>query len=59
MTATAKIRGRQARPTRTEVIDHYERLRAAADLGNVQASALLIALAENKPLAPVLERACA
>jgi hypothetical protein len=59
MTATAKTRGRQARPTRTEVIDHYERLRAAADLGNVQASALLIALAENKPLAPVLERASA
>lgn len=53
METTPKIRGRQHKPTRSEVAAHYDRLRAAADQGNVQASALLIALAENRPVLPV------
>ncbi|WP_457787191.1 hypothetical protein [Pseudomonas sp. PL-6] len=43
-------RGRQNRPTRGEVAAAWERLRAAADQGDIQAAALLVALAENKPL---------
>lgn len=46
----AKTRGRQHRPTCSEVARYYDRLRAAADQGNVQAAALLIALAEKRPL---------
>lgn len=52
MTATAtKLRGRQAKPTRAEVAAAWGRLRAAADQGDIQACAALIALAESKPLA--------
>lgn len=47
---TIKTRGRQAKPTRVEVAAAWNRLRAAAEAGSVQASAALIALAENKPL---------
>lgn len=46
----AKPRGRQHRPTVSEVARYYERLRSAADQGNVQATAFLIALAEKRPL---------
>jgi hypothetical protein len=53
MNSTEKHRGRQAKPTRSEISAYYERLRAAADKGDVQASALLIALAENRPVLPV------
>lgn len=53
METTPKLRGRQHKPTRSEVAANYERLRAAADKGDVQASALLIALAENRPVLPV------
>lgn len=45
-----KTRGRQHRPTTSEVARYYERLRSAADQGNVQATAFLIALAERRPL---------
>ena len=48
---TAKTaRGRQHKPTRTEVAAAWDRLRDAASQGSVQASALLIALTENKPV---------
>lgn len=48
---TAKpARGRQHKPTRSEVAAAWGRLREAAAEGSVQASALLIALAENKPV---------
>ena len=47
---TIKTRGRQAKPTRVEVAAAWDRLRAAADRGDIQASAALIALTENKPL---------
>ena len=47
---TIKTRGRQAKPTRVEVAAAWNRLRAAADRGDIQASAALIALTENKPL---------
>lgn len=50
MTITTKARGRQHKPTRSEVAAAWDRLRAAADQGSVQASALLIALSEGKPL---------
>lgn len=59
MSTVIKPRGRQAKPTRNEVSAAWDRIRAAADSGDLQASALLIALAESKPLVPVLERACA
>jgi len=46
---TAKTaRGRQHKPTRSEVAAAWGRLRDAASEGSIQASALLIALAENK-----------
>jgi len=48
---TAKTaRGRQHKPTRSEVAAAWGRLRDAASEGSIQASALLIALAENKPV---------
>lgn len=48
---TAKTaRGRQHKPTRSEVAAAWSRLRDAASEGSIQASALLIALAENKPV---------
>ena len=50
MSTAIKPRGRQAKPTRVEVAAAWNRLRAAAEAGSVQASAALIALAENKPL---------
>lgn len=50
MSATTKPRGHQAKPTRAEVKAAWGRLRSAAEQGNVQASALLIALTENKPV---------
>ncbi|WP_323154871.1 hypothetical protein [Pseudomonas alvandae] len=50
MSTTTKSRGHQAKPTRAEVKAAWGRLRSAAEQGNVQASALLIALAENKPV---------
>lgn len=57
MNPAIKTRGRQAKPTRNEVSAAWDRLRSAADGGDLQASALLIALAESKPLSPVLESA--
>lgn len=45
-------RGRQCRPTRRELEAAWVRLRAAADQGDIQATALLVALAENRPLFP-------
>lgn len=59
MSTEIKTRGRQAKPTRHEVSAAWDRLRSAADGGDLQASALLIALVESKPLSPVLERASA
>ena len=50
MSTTTKLRGHQAKPTRAEVKAAWGRLRTAADQGSVQASALLIALVENRPL---------
>jgi hypothetical protein len=49
MTTTAK-RGTQAKPTHAEVVAAWGRLRAAASQGSVEASALLIALAERRPI---------
>ncbi|SER53289.1 MULTISPECIES: hypothetical protein [Pseudomonas] len=51
-----KVRGRQHKPTRSEVAAAWERIRSAADQGDVQASALLIALAENLPVLQVEAR---
>ncbi|MBJ2210333.1 hypothetical protein JFT33_27490 [Pseudomonas carnis] len=45
-----KPRGPQAKPTRAEINAAWSRLRSAAEQGSVQASALLIALVENRPL---------
>lgn len=50
MSATIKPRGPQAKPTRAELNAAWSRIRLAAEQGSVQASALLIALTENKPL---------
>lgn len=50
MNASIKTRGRQAKPTRREVCAAWDRLRAAADRGDIQASAALIALTEGRPL---------
>lgn len=50
MSPTSKPRGHQSKPTRAEVKAAWSRLRSAADQGNVQASALLIALTENRPV---------
>lgn len=55
MSTTIKPRGHQAKPTRAEVKAAWGRLRAAADQGSVQASALLIALVENRPLIATTE----
>lgn len=43
-------RGPQAKPTRNELLAAWARLRSAAGSGDVVATALLIALAENKPV---------
>ena len=45
-----KARGNQTRPTKSEVANAWVRLRTAADQGDIQAAALLVALAENRPL---------
>lgn len=50
---STKTRGHQTKPTRAEITAAYERLRIAANSGNVQASAALIALAEHRPLLPI------
>ena len=50
MNAITKTRGRQAKPTRNEDNAAWDRLRAAADRGDIQAIGVLIALSENKPL---------
>lgn len=50
MNIAKTARGRQHKPTRTEVAAAWGRLREAASQGSVQASALLIALTENKPV---------
>lgn len=50
MSTAMKTRGRQAKPTRVEVAAAWNRLRAAAEAGSVQASAALIALAEGRPV---------
>lgn len=49
-TTTQKQRGPQAKPTRAELNSAWARIRLAADQGSVEACALLIALAENKPV---------
>ena len=50
MNTPKPARGRQHKPTCSEVAAAWSRLREAAADGSVQASALLIALAENKPV---------
>jgi hypothetical protein len=50
MSTHTKPRGLQAKPTRSEVSAAWGRLRSAANSGDLQAAALLVALAENKPL---------
>lgn len=49
MTTLTKARGQQIKPTRAEISAAWARLRAAAEQGHIEANALLIALAENKP----------
>lgn len=44
------VRGRQAKPTKSEVASAWGHIRAVAETGDLQACALLIALSENKPL---------
>jgi len=53
MQTTAKNRGPQAKPTRAELNSAWARIRSAAGQGSVEACALLIALAENKPVISV------
>lgn len=52
---TTTPRGRQSKPTRSELNAAWARLRTAADSGDLQATALLVALSENKPLLPAIE----
>lgn len=52
MDIKAKARGKQARPTKGELAAYYGLLRNKASEGDVQATALLIALAERRPLLP-------
>lgn len=49
MATPSKSRGHQVKPTRAEISAAWGRLRAAAEQGHIEANALLIALAENKP----------
>lgn len=49
MSTVERARGRQQRPNQTELVAAWSRIRDAADKGSIPASALLIALAENKP----------
>lgn len=50
MLANIEHRGPQRKPTRADVGQAWQCLREAAKGGNIQAAALLIALAENKPV---------
>lgn len=50
MSSIKVARGRQHKPTQAEVAAAWERLREAANGGSMQASALLIALVEGKPV---------
>ena len=50
---TAKSRGRQHKPTQAELAAAWDRIRDKADQGDGAASALLIALAEKRPVLPV------
>lgn len=52
---STKTRGHQTKPTRAEINAAYERLRIAANSGSVQANAALIALAERRPLLPMVD----
>lgn len=54
MSSNLKVRGKRARPTRTELAAYYDALRSKASEGDVQATALLIALAERRPLIPAV-----
>jgi hypothetical protein len=45
-----RTRGRQARPTKSDVSGAWASIRSAAAQGDIQASALLIALTEGRPL---------
>lgn len=53
MTSSTKTRGRQAKPTRHEVNAAWSRLRDAAGRGDLQATAALIGLSENRFVIPV------
>tara|TARA_Y100001973_G_C5205732_1_gene341423 strand:+ start:5542 stop:5718 length:177 start_codon:yes stop_codon:yes gene_type:complete len=55
MSMQTKTRGHQIRPTKSEVANAWVRLRTAADQGDIQAAALLVALSENRPILPALE----
>lgn len=50
MQANISNRGRQIRPTQTELNNAWKRIRAAADAGDLQANALLICLVDGSPL---------
>lgn len=50
MSTPIKLRGHQTKPTLSEVKAAWGRLRSAADAGDIQAAALLVALVESKPL---------
>jgi hypothetical protein len=45
-----RTRGRQARPTKSDVSGAWACIRSAVAQGDIQASALLIALTEGRPL---------
>ena len=46
---TTKPRGRNHKATSSDIEKAWRRIRDAADAGNLEASALLIALAEKRP----------
>ena len=48
MSIAITTRGRQARPTRAEIASAWQRIRDAAEAGDLLACALLIALSESK-----------
>ena len=50
MNTVKAARGHQHKPTRSEISAAWGRLREAANGGNMQASALLISLVENRSL---------
>lgn len=47
---TAPKRGRQVKPTTSDVRAAWERIRQAADGGDIEATAMLIALGEGRPI---------